>query len=99
MSSPVRFALLIGILAAAGTMVGTGFARAADLQVAPTRYAATLWCGCCGCLQVSHMHHRELRTTYGTGFDPRNYDSQEPHYYFGPMRSYPRYWVTAAPPY
>ena len=42
-------------------------------------------------------YHRELRTTYGIGFDPRNYDTTEPHYYLGPMRAYPRYWVSAAP--
>lgn len=100
MSSPIRSALLIGILAAAGGTVTTGFARAADLQVvAPTSYGATRWCGCCGCLHVGHVHHRELRTTYGTGVDPRNYDTQEPHYYFGPVRSYPRYWVSAGAPY
>jgi hypothetical protein len=36
-----------------------------------------------------------LETTYGIGFDPRNYDLTEPHHYFGPVRAYPRYWVAA----
>jgi hypothetical protein len=41
---------------------------------------ADLSCGCCGCLHVSYDHHRELRSTYGTNIDPRNYDQTEPHY-------------------
>jgi hypothetical protein len=53
----------------------------------------TLYCGCCGCLNVSYDYHRELRSTYGTGFDPRNYDQTEPHYYFGRVRAYPQYWT------
>jgi hypothetical protein len=48
-------------------------------------------CGCCGCLHVTYDHHRELRSTYGTGFDPRNYDQTEPRYYFGKVRAYPQY--------
>ena len=35
----------------------------------------------------------------GTGFDPRNFDTTEPHYYLGRMRAYPRYWVSAGPLY
>ena len=38
-----------------------------------------------------YVYHRELRQTYGTQFDPRNYDETEPHYYFGPVRRYIRY--------
>jgi hypothetical protein len=38
-----------------------------------------------------YVYHRDLRQTYGTGFDPRNYDETEPHYYFGPVRRYVRY--------
>ena len=95
MSKPIRSALLIGILAATGATMTTSFALAADLAtLAPVRHAAR-WCGPCGCLHVGYVRHRELRTTYGIGVDPRNYDTTEPHYYFGPMRSYPRYWVSA----
>jgi hypothetical protein len=61
---------------------------AAPVPVAP-------WYGPCGCLHVSHVFHRELRTTYGLSFDPRNFDQTEPHYYFGAIRAYPRYWVDA----
>jgi hypothetical protein len=50
-------------------------------------------CGCCGCLGVTYDYHRELRSTYGAHFDPRNYDQTEPHYYFGSVRAYPRYWT------
>jgi hypothetical protein len=44
---------------------------------------------------VTYVYHRDLRQTYGTGVDPRNYDETEPHYYFGPVRRYVRfcrYW-------
>ena len=54
-------------------------------------------CGPCGCLGVAYVYHRELRSTYGLGFDPRNYDTTQPHYYFGPIRAYPRYFVDGAP--
>jgi hypothetical protein len=50
-------------------------------------------CGCCGCLGTTYDYHRELRSTYGTHFDPRNYDQTEPHYYFGRVRAYPQYWT------
>jgi hypothetical protein len=53
------------------------------------------WCGECGCLHKSYVYHRELRSTYGTSFDPRNFDQTEPHFFFGRMRAYPRYWVDA----
>jgi hypothetical protein len=96
MSKPLTAALLMG-MAVAGITGMSDAARAADLPVlAPAPHAAR-WCGPCGCLHVGFVHHRELRTTYGIGFDPRNYDTQEPHYYFGPMRAFPRYWVAANP--
>ena len=38
-----------------------------------------------------YVYHRDLRQTYGTGYDARNYDETEPHYYFGPVRRYIRY--------
>jgi hypothetical protein len=86
--------LMAGMVAAASAAIPPALSVAADLQaLAPTRQAPQC-CGTCGCLQVTHVWHRELRTTYGAGFDPRNYDTTEPHYYFGPVRSYPRYWVS-----
>jgi hypothetical protein len=39
-------------------------------------------------------YRRELRSTYGLNFDPRNFDQTEPHYYFGQVQAYPRYWVS-----
>ena len=70
---------------------------AADLQV-PTRAAhaynrVRADCGPCGCLRVALVRHRELQSTYGLSFDPRNYDTTEPHFYFGRMRAYPRCFV------
>ena len=147
-----RSSALLAILAVAAGITTMGSSvQAADLPIlAPARHAAR-WCGPCGCLHATYIYHRELRTTYGIGFDPRNYDTTEPHYYLGrcalirgigyrllryrdlfrvpnlfsyhrelrttygigfdprnydttephyylgPMRAYPRYWVSAAP--
>lgn len=96
MSKPLTPALLVAMAIAAGVTAMPSFARAAELAVVGPRHAAR-WCGPCGCMHVSLVYHRELRTTYGTGFDPRNYDTQEPHYYFGPMRAWPRFWVAQNP--
>ena len=60
------------------------------------QHVAPAWSPC-GCLRVTYVYHRDIRTTYGTGFDPRNYDQTEPHFYPGPVRGYPRYWVAADP--
>ena len=35
-------------------------------------------CGPCGCMSVTYVHHRDMQSTYGLGFDPRNYDTTEP---------------------
>jgi hypothetical protein len=50
------------------------------------------YCGCCGCLYVTYDYHRELRSTYGTKIDPRNFDQTEPYYHFGRVRAYPQFW-------
>jgi hypothetical protein len=84
---------LAGMLAGLGAALAPALSAAADLQAQPRNQAARC-CGTCGCLQVAPVRHKELRSTYGIGFDPRNYDGTEPHYYFGPVRSYPRYWVS-----
>jgi hypothetical protein len=94
MTKSILFVLVAGIVTAAGVSVGSSLATAADLPL-PVRAHATRSCGPCGCLHVTWQYHRGLETTYGSGFDPRNYDSAEPHYYFGPVRAYPRYWVAA----
>jgi|HubBroStandDraft_4_1064222.scaffolds.fasta_scaffold12028_3 hypothetical protein len=54
-------------------------------------------CGPCGCMSVTYVHHRDMQSTYGLGFDPRNYDQTEPHFYFGRMHAYPRYFVDGVP--
>ena len=85
-------------LVALGTVVGAlavmpmGLAGAAELQT--PRAVGPAQCGPCGCLQVTFVYHRALLTTYGTGFDPRNYDMTQPHYYFSrSLHAYPRYSV------
>jgi hypothetical protein len=88
-------------LAAGVVLYSVGFSeavKAADRDLPrrarAERYRAVEpYCGCCGCLNVTYDRHRELRTTFGTHFDPRNYDQTEPHYYFGPVRAYPQYWT------
>jgi hypothetical protein len=85
---------MAAIAAAISLMVPAG---AAELPVRGARsHHAVAWCGPCGCLRVSYVYHREILTTYGTGFDPRNYDQTRPHFYLGAVRRYPRYWVEAA---
>jgi hypothetical protein len=101
MSTPMISALVVGMATAAGVAPVPVSAVAAELlppAVTHVRHHhAAPWCGPCNCLHVSYVYHRELRTTYGTGFDPRNFDQTEPHYYFGRVHAYPRYWVAAEP--
>ena len=98
MSKPIILAM---VTAATVAMAGLTSAFAAELLPSPGvqlgHRHARFACGPCGCLYVSYVYHRELRSTYGTGFDPRNYDQTEPHFYLGRMRAYPRYWVSADP--
>jgi hypothetical protein len=60
-------------------------------------FGAPIYCERCGCMSVAYARHRELRSTYGLSFDPRNYDTTEPHFYLGRMRAYPRYFVDGLP--
>jgi hypothetical protein len=61
---------------------------AAELQLLPppARVRQAAECGPCGCVRVTYDYHRELRSTYGVSFDPRNFDQTQPYYYFGPVR-------------
>jgi len=95
MSKTIRTAVAMGILAAVGVVLGADMTVAADLAVPAKSAQAARWCGRCGCLRVTYVHHREMLTTYGVGFDPRNDDSQEPHHFYGAVRAYPRYSVAA----
>jgi hypothetical protein len=89
MAKPLIAGLVLA--AAAGLLAGSQSARAADLGV-PAPAAQAEECGPCGCVHVSYDYHRELRSTYGVAFDPRNFDQTQPYYYFGPVRAYPRFW-------
>lgn len=71
--------------------------KAADLNIPPRAASAGPQCGPCGCQRVTYVYHRSLESTYGLNFDPRNYDQTEPHYYFGRLRAYPRYFVDGGP--
>jgi hypothetical protein len=97
----LRSMLALGGLLGALALVSLGPLRAAEMPV-PTdvTQAPNLVpndCGPCGCLSVTYVDHRELRSTYGLNYDPRNYDTTEPQFYFGPVRSYPRYFVDGVP--
>jgi hypothetical protein len=101
MSRLMISALVLGAVTAAGVPAAPVSAVAAELlppAVARVRHQHTAaWYGPCGCLHVSYVFHRELRSTYGLSFDPRNFDQTQPYYHFGPLRAYPRYWVDADP--
>jgi hypothetical protein len=73
--------------------------NAADLDIPPRVGAINVapQCGPCGCLRVTYVYHRSLEATYGAGFDPRSYDETRPHYNFGRVRAYPRYFIEGGP--
>jgi hypothetical protein len=100
MSRLMILALVLGAVTSADLSAAPVSAVAAELlppAVAHVRYRHPAWSGPCGCLHVSYVFHRELRSTYGLSFDPRNFDQTEPYYYFGALRAYPRYWVDVGP--
>jgi hypothetical protein len=86
--------ILAGIVSAI-VLTSPSLLGAAELQMPQVNAPAS--CGPCGCLTVTYEYHRDLRSTYGLGFDPRNYDTTQPHYYFGAMHAYPRYFVDGQP--
>lgn len=91
-----RSLLAVGVSVAATTL-SCSCTGAAELRAPRPIAHPAGYCGPCGCLGVEYVYHRELRSTYGLGFDPRNYDTTQPKYYFGPIRAYPRYFVEGAP--
>jgi hypothetical protein len=101
MSRPMIPALALGTVCAAGMAAASVSAVAAELLPAAVIHVRhqpiAAWYEPCGCLHVSYVFHRKLRYSYGLRFDPRNFDQTEPYYRFGPLRAYPRYWVSAAP--
>jgi len=77
---------------AAFTAALLSVASAAEMRL-PGRVAYADTVPDCRCpIYRTFVYHRDLRSTYGTGFDPRNYDEAEPHFYLGPVRRYTRYW-------
>jgi hypothetical protein len=97
MSRPITAGLTVGALIILSSAVCLGTATAADLQIPQSavragHYQAASACGPCGCLHVTYDYHRELRSTFGVGFDPRNFDTTEPYFYYGAVRAYPHYW-------
>jgi hypothetical protein len=80
-----------------GALIGIIFsarAVAADYPVAGVRHTHASrenpYCGpCCGCPVVTFVRHRELRMGYPYSFDPRIMD--EPHYFYGTVRTYARF--------
>ena len=83
--------LIAAFVLAATVGLLAGSARAADLGV-PGPGVQAAECGPCGCGHVAYDFHPELRSTYGVGFDPRNFDQTQPYYYLGPVRAWPHYW-------
>ena len=97
-----RSILALGGVLAALVLANPVSLRAAELPLpeadaVPARSPASIYCGVCGCLQVAYVHHRELESTYGLAFDPRNDDQTEPYFYLGRMRAYPRFFVDGVP--
>jgi hypothetical protein len=97
----LRSAFGIATLAGLFVLAPSGLLPAAEMAVpeeAPVAMGPPSQdCGPCGCLQVTYVYHRDLRSTYGLGFDPRSYDQTEPHYFLGPIRPYPQYFVDGIP--
>lgn len=92
-----RSMLALGGVAVALVLASPAPLKAAELVVPHGAYVRPAYCGPCGCLTVRYVYHRQLETTYGASFDPRNFDTTEPYYYFGPVRRYPRYFVNGVP--
>ena len=93
----MRRLLAMAISITAITLTCLAPVGAAELRVPRAHPAGLAHCGPCGCLGVAYVYHRELRSTYGLNFDPRNYDTTRPHYYLGPVRAWPRYFVEGGP--
>jgi hypothetical protein len=60
-------------------------ARVLQIDRGPSPYCGPR----CGYPMVVHVRHRSLGNAYPSGFDPRTRD--EPHYFYGPNRTYVRY--------
>lgn len=94
-----RSMLALGGVIAASLLTSAAPLAAAELSV--PGHAAYVQnppdCGPCGCLTVKYVDHHVVESTYGAGFDPRNFDTTEPHFYLGPVHRFPRYFVNGVP--
>jgi hypothetical protein len=98
MSKLIVMTLAVGIVATTSVSfvpTSTGAAELLAPSAVHARHYGAFWCGPCGCLHVGYAYHRELRSTYGLNFDPRNFDQTQPYYYLGRVLAYPRYWCDA----
>lgn len=104
----LAFFLAEGCLSMCRSMLALGGAVAALLLASPVMAAELAVphgayarnpaaCGPCGCLTVKYVYHRVIESTYGASFDPRNFDTTEPHFYLGATRRFPRYFVNGVP--
>jgi hypothetical protein len=91
-------AVWLGLIALASSSPVVAAELGVRTHVAHPR-VRTLYCGPCGCPGVTYVYHRVIESTYGLDFDPRNYDTTEPHFYLGRMRAWPRYFVEGEPGY
>jgi hypothetical protein len=92
-----RAMVALGGIVSAMVLALPGPLGAAELLAPAQAAPAYRDCGPCGCLSVRYVYHRDMQSTYGLRFDPRNYDQTEPHFYFGRMHAYPRYFVDGVP--
>lgn len=89
---------MVGTIVAAALSAMLNSATAAELQLPRSVVHERQAAACddpCGCLHARFEYHRELLSTYGTGFDPRNFDTTQPYFYFGRVRAYPQFWCGA----
>lgn len=100
---------LLGLLALGAGLTVSVSALAADYAVPTARAVRHVtrvpyidrgpnpYCGPrCGCPIVVHVRHRTLERAYSYAFDPRT-KSDDPHYFYGPVRTYARYVDPARP--
>lgn len=88
---------LVALIWCLSTLVTPSYA--ADYAIPVVKHATRVpyidrgpnpYCGPrCGCPTVVQVRHKSLQQAYSYTFDPRTRD--EPHYYYGSVRTYVRY--------
>ena len=93
---------ITGLAASVALATLSTAAFAADYAVPPQVRSAEVYQGnpycseTCGCPIVTHVRHRQLEQGYPSGFDPRDFNYNEPRYYWGPRKTYTR-WENNCP--